>query len=360
MRIVQIIDSLDAGGAERMAVNYANALAEQISFSGLVTTRKEGALLNEIRSNCSYLFLNKKQTIDVHAIFKLREYIVTNKVEIIHSHGTSFFTAVLLKIVYPKIKIIWHEHYGARVHQTASDTIILILCSFFFSAIFVVNNQLLDWVKQKTFCKKVFYIPNFTDFDTEKKGTTALQGNSGKRIVCVANLKKPKNHLMLLRAFKALVVDNIQWTLHLIGEEYHDEYSKEIRDYIKKEKLESSVFIYGAKSDIKNILSQATIGVLASTAEGFPVSLLEYGLAGLPTISTNVGSCSELIKDNVTGLLFDPKNDVELKKQLCKMISDKSLRDRFGVYLRELVVGKYSKKHILKLLIAKCEEIKNE
>jgi glycosyltransferase involved in cell wall biosynthesis len=61
--------------------------------------------------------------------------------------------------------------------------------------------------------------------------------------------------------------------------------------------------------------------------------LLEYGLAGLPTISTNVGSCSELIKDNVTGLLFDPKNDLQLKK-LYKMISDKSVRDRFGVYLQ--------------------------
>jgi hypothetical protein len=40
------------------------------------------------------------------------------------------------------------------------------------------------------------------------------------------------------------------------------------------------------------------------------------------------------------------------------MISDKSVRDRFGVYLQELVVDKYSKNHILKLLITKCEEIK--
>jgi hypothetical protein len=49
--------------------------------------------------------------------------------------------------------------------------------------------------------------------------------------------KKPKNHLVLLRAFNALVVDNIEWTLHLIGEEYRDGYSKEIQDYIKKENL---------------------------------------------------------------------------------------------------------------------------
>jgi hypothetical protein len=78
--------------------------------------------------------------------FKLRNYIVTNKVEIIHSHGTSFYSGFIKNL--PKIKIIWHEHYGARVNQTASDNIILILCSFFLTLFFVVNNQLLDWVKK--------------------------------------------------------------------------------------------------------------------------------------------------------------------------------------------------------------------
>lgn len=45
MRILQLIDSLEAGGAERMAVTYANALVQEIAFSGLVATRKEGPLL---------------------------------------------------------------------------------------------------------------------------------------------------------------------------------------------------------------------------------------------------------------------------------------------------------------------------
>jgi hypothetical protein len=41
VRIIQIIDSLEAGGSERMAISYANALAEQIDFS--LATRKEGS-----------------------------------------------------------------------------------------------------------------------------------------------------------------------------------------------------------------------------------------------------------------------------------------------------------------------------
>jgi hypothetical protein len=58
MRILQLIDSLEAGGAERM-VNYANALTQQIECSGLVCTRKEGALKNQLDSKVAYLFLDK-------------------------------------------------------------------------------------------------------------------------------------------------------------------------------------------------------------------------------------------------------------------------------------------------------------
>jgi hypothetical protein len=112
MRIVQIIDSLEAGGAERMAVNYANALAKKITFSGLVTTRKEGVLKNQIDSQVPYLFLEKQNSIDRKAVFKLRKFIKNNNIEIIHAHSSSFFIAVLVKLTLPKLKIIWHDHYG--------------------------------------------------------------------------------------------------------------------------------------------------------------------------------------------------------------------------------------------------------
>ncbi|MBX9808590.1 MAG: alpha-1,4-N-acetylgalactosamine transferase, partial [Flavobacteriaceae bacterium] len=85
MRILQVIDSLEAGGAERMAVNYANALAEKIHFSGLVTTRKEGALLDQLSKDVPYLFLNKKNAIDLKSLFKLRKFVQINKVEVIHA-----------------------------------------------------------------------------------------------------------------------------------------------------------------------------------------------------------------------------------------------------------------------------------
>ena len=91
MRIIQIIDSLEAGGAERMAVNYANALADRIVFSGLVVSRKQGALSNQVSNKVSYLFLNKKSSFDLKALFQLRKFVKQNRVEVVHAHGTSFF-----------------------------------------------------------------------------------------------------------------------------------------------------------------------------------------------------------------------------------------------------------------------------
>ncbi len=95
MRIIQIIDSLEPGGAERMAVHYANALAARIEFSGLVVTRKEGALDSQIDAKVSYLYLNKKKTVDFKALFVLRNYVRQHNVTIVHAHSTSFFLTLL-------------------------------------------------------------------------------------------------------------------------------------------------------------------------------------------------------------------------------------------------------------------------
>jgi glycosyltransferase involved in cell wall biosynthesis len=353
MRILQIIDSLEAGGAERMAVNYANALANEINFSGLIVTRKEGTLRNHIDQKVSYLFLNKKRTIDAKALLRLRNYVIQNKVSLVHAHGSSFFTAILLKFTYPKINIIWHEHYGARVNESRIDNFILLFSSIFFSSVFVVNPQLEIWVKKNLWVKKVYYIPNFATSDENQPRVTFLNGDDHRRIVCVANLKKPKNHISLLLAFKEMKLQDLGWSLHLIGKEYNDLYFNDLKAFRNTNNLQNSVFIYGIQNDIQHILSQATIGILSSTDEGFPVSLLEYGLAKLPVVSTNVGYCPEIIKDNFTGLLFDPLDNLQLQEQLQKMILNKKLRDSFGLHLHELVIDTYSREKGMQLLLSK-------
>lgn len=351
MRVLQIIDSLAAGGAERMAVNYANALAEKITFSGLIATRKEGILKSQINSEVPYLFLNKQKSLDFKAIFKLRDFIVKNNVDIIHAHSSSFFTAVLVKLTFPKIKIIWHDHYGSRVKESAKQNKVLICMSVFFSSIFVVNLQLKEWSMKNMKCSKIIFIPNFATFENESAQITYLKGTAGKRIVFLANLKNPKNHILILKAFYELKLNELDWSLHLIGKDYFDSYSDIIKNFVKSYSLENRVHLYGDKNDIKFILSQASIGVLSSTEEGFPVTLLEYALENLPVVSTNVGYCSSIIKDGFNGLLFNPSSDSEVKNQLLKLVENDLLKKMLGDNFKQSVMKDYSKEVVIEKLI---------
>lgn len=356
MRIIQIIDSLDAGGAERMAVNYANALADKISFSGLVATRKEGTLKNQLSSKVSYLFLQKKKSIDFKAVFKLRKYCKENKVEIMHAHSSSFFIAVLVKLTMPKIKIVWHDHYGTRAEETKKENRFLIVASTFFSSIFVVNLQLKEWSEKNMKCSKVTFIPNFTVSQNVSKEITLLKGAEGKRIVFLANLKNPKNHILVVKAFYQLKLHEANWSLHLIGKDYFDSYSEIIKNYIDSNFLNNHIHLYGAKSDIKNILSQSTIGVLASTQEGFPVTLLEYALENLAVLSTNVGYCPIIINEGFNGLLFNPLSISDLKNQLTSLVENESLRKTLGNNFKQSVTKEYSQETVIEKLIEEYQK----
>lgn len=332
MRIIQIIDSLEIGGAERMAVNYANILSEKIEFSGLVATRKEGNLKQQLSENVDYLFLNKKHKFEFQAIYKLFKYCKNNKINLVQAHSSSFFIACLVKIFHPKIKIIWHDHNGGIVPKR-QGTIYLQIFSVFFNGVISVNQELKIWALKKLFCKKVIYLSNFTIPAIDEKKETQLSGNEGKRILCLANLRIQKNHLMLVKVAKKIKLSHPDWTFHFVGKDFKDDYSQELNKEIIKNNLSENIFLYDSRQDIENIISQCDIAVFSSISEGLPVSLLEYGMQKKPVISTMVGEIQLIIKDNKSGFLV-PINDVDsFYRKLIVLIGDKNLQNKMGLEL---------------------------
>ncbi|MBP9793340.1 MAG: glycosyltransferase [Flavobacterium sp.] len=347
MRVVQIIDSLEAGGAERMAVNYANGLADQISYSGLIATRREGVLKEQLHPNVDFICLNRKNTFDFKAILRLRQLLLENKVTVMHVHGSSFFVGILVKLICFKVKLIWHDHYGDRIKNSLSNNGYLKIASLFFDGVIACNDELLQWARKNLFCQPIIYLPNFTVFNSGMKGSTLLKGEAGKRIVCLSNLRAPKNHRILLEGFRDSKVFEKGWTLHLVGKEMNDGYSNDVRQFITKNNLEEVVFLYGVRNDVHTILAQASIGVLASTFEGFPVVLLEYGQAQLAVISTNVGQCPEIIIEGVNGLLFDPEQPEQLATLLVGLAENETSRIFYSSNLKSYVYENFSSVKII-------------
>ena len=98
MKVLQLIDSLDPGGAEKMAVTLANSLAEEIEESHLCATRKEGLLKELIAESVQYIFLDKSGSLDLGGLNRLRKYVRKHEINIIHAHSSSYFWATLVKL----------------------------------------------------------------------------------------------------------------------------------------------------------------------------------------------------------------------------------------------------------------------
>lgn len=341
MRVLQLIDSLEAGGAERMAVNIANALSTKTEGSFLCTSRQEGFLKESLLPEVGYLFLDKTKTIDFGAIKRLNRFIKKHSIDIIHAHSTSFFLATIIKLINPKVVIVWHDHYGGSEFLDNRKHGVLKRCSKYFSHIFSVNKLLQIWAEQTLKFKNVSYLPNFAAIN-KTVGITNLEGTSGKRIVCLANLRTQKDHITLFLAFKDLLKAYPDWTLHCVGKNFMDDYSTRIENKIKELSLEDSVYLYGSKPDVFNILIQSEIGVLSSKSEGLPLALLEYGFAKLAVVATKVGECETVISQKHNGLLVEASAQQEMTNALIFYIENEDLRQTFATRYNMHIEENYS------------------
>ncbi|UZH55624.1 glycosyltransferase [Salinimicrobium tongyeongense] len=354
MRVLQLIDSLRPGGAERMSVNYANALAKRIDGSFLCCTRMEGLLKSQLAPQVGYLFLEKRSRFGLKALFKLRSFARKNKINIIQAHGSSWFMAVLLKISLPKVKLVWHDHFGERAEKKLKPGILSIF-SRYFDGIICVNSQLKDWAEKNLNCKKVSYIPNFPSRLVEGGALPGLNVTEGFKIVHLANLKQPKDHLTLLKAFQILVEIDSSVSLHLIGKEEEDLYSKELKKFLKENGLNEKVHFYGEQGKVADFLAQADVGVLSSSSEGLPVALLEYGLAGLPVVCTAVGECEAVVGGN--GLVVPPKDAEAFFKALQYYFENEIERNRDAVAFQKRVFQNYSEEQVVEQLLDFLKEL---
>jgi glycosyltransferase involved in cell wall biosynthesis len=347
MRIIQLIDSLEAGGAERMAVNYANELSEKIEFSGLVASRQQGQLLNQLNKNVNYLFLNKKSSLDLKSILLLKKFIKHNKVNFIHAHSTSFFLAFLIKLFIPNLKLIWHDHYGDSEFLEARPIKILKFVMKFYDGIIVVNQKLKNWNEIKLNFKNVIYLPNFPTLEINVNEKTRLNGFDNKRIICLANLREQKNHFLLIKVAERLKKTHSEWSFHLVGKDFNDHYSSVIKNLVSEKMLSNNVFIYGSKQDITNILEQSEIAVLTSSSEGLPLALLEYGLNKKPVVVTSVGEITAIINNNINGFMVSPDDENGFYDCILKLINDKILANKMAKLLNDLVLLTYSKNAVI-------------
>lgn len=350
LTVLQMIDSLAPGGAERMAVNISNALSKDEFQVILCATRRGGELENSISPNVDFFYLSRRSRFDLIAVFHLIKEIKRSKVDIIHAHSTSLFLGVLAKYFVPKVKIVWHDHYGAFTLNERPHLIYRFLARHV-DGVLVVNHSLAQWAREtlKVRTEKVWFLPNFVEVKPVQPASD-LPGQRGNRIVCVANLRPQKDHLTLICAMKNVIEREPKAHLLLVGANNVPGVFEDITGEIRKLGLENNITWMGSRNDVNDILTNCDIGVLSSLSEGLPLSILEYGIHRLPVVCTNVGECPNILDNGLGGLLVKPGDSTGMADAILELLRNKILRDRLGTTLYRKVSSSYSEENVISRL----------
>ena len=339
--VMHVTDTLEAGGLERVAVNIVNLLPRDRFVAHLCTTRSEGPLAALVAPDVVRLHLRRRHRLDLRALWQFRNYLRKHEIQIVHAHGTSLFISALAALQLRQSQVIWHDHFG-RSAIAERPAWLYGLAVARASGVVAVNQPLVEWSRSRLHVPpdRVWYVPNFVCTPDPDCDIPTLPGVAGARIACVANLRPQKDHLTLVRAM-GMVVERVPHAhLLLVGSTTDAEQVRAVRAEISRLRLGLHVSVLGHRPDVSAILQACDIGVLSSASEGLPLALIEYGMAGLPTVATRVGQCAEVLENGQAGILVPPGTPEALAAALVHLLTSPGqsgrLRERFRRRVREL------------------------
>jgi len=344
---IQVVDSLQLGGLESVAVNLANLLSGREVRSCLCATRMGGPLESCLSDGVQRLSLQRKGLIDPAALRRLVRFIRVNQLALVHAHGTALFFSRLAKLFVPQLKIIWHDHFG-RYATEERPAWLYRLATKRVAGVIAVNEVLADWARRKLRMPtdRVWYVPNCVPEPTGDQRAD-LPGVAGKRIVCVANLRPEKDHLTLVEAIAEVVKTEPAASFLLVGTESSRDHMERVRQRIQQRNLAPQIFLLGSRTDVASILRACDVGVLSSVSEGMPLAILEYGMAGLAVVATQVGQVPDILDGGSAGVIIPPKDPHALSRALLDLLRSAPRRETLGRRLQQRVRQKYSESAIL-------------
>lgn len=127
--------------------------------------------------------------------------------------------------------------------------------------------------------------------------------------------------------------------LALIGEGAEE---SAIRDAIQRMRAGASVHIDPPMRDPEVAYAAADVFVLPSVSEGLSNALLEAMASGLAVLASRVGGTPEVVRDGVSGLLFDADDQAGLARQLGTLLARPEAARSMGLAARQTVLEHFS------------------
>ncbi|MFI6599653.1 glycosyltransferase [Nonomuraea sp. NPDC050536] len=156
---------------------------------------------------------------------------------------------------------------------------------------------------------------------------------TGPTVVAIGRLSKVKGFDLLLRAWAWTVAEHQGWSLRIVGS---GPQRATLAALIDELGLGDTVTLAGASRDIGAEFDRASIFVLSSLHEGFPMTILESLSKGVPVVSFDCPyGPGEILTHGHDGLLVPPRDVEALAAGLGTLMDDPALRRRMGDRARQ-------------------------
>jgi len=298
MNILHIIDSLGLGGAQTVVKGIFEYQQHNSSLFLFVLRTREITM----KINHDNVFIcNSSQKYSPSKLFKLKNIIKENNIQILHCHllGSLLYGFLVKVIFFPKIKLVYHEH-GSILQKWNVYEILLKFFSKKIDSIIAVSNGVKDSLIKIIGYKEenIFVIFNF--YDISRIGEFVKEPSRHDKVVFgfIGRLDKLKGCEYIINSLKFI---NYPYSLIIAGD------GPEKENLIKlatDNNVIANIKFLGYITKPEDFYNSIDVLVIASSSEASPMILYEAQYKGKPIIAGNVIALNEFIKDGYNGFLY--------------------------------------------------------
>lgn len=340
LKVILVIPSLRAGGAERVMTFIATHIDKQIFAPILVITGTTADASYQVEG-IPLITLNKRRVL--FACFDLFKLIREERPQIVMGAiGHINILLAFLSPFFPKTKFIGRETLVASKAPDGNSlknnmlSIVFRAMPYFLDAVVAQSKDMRDdLVEVYHFPKRKIHVIN-NPVTSKFQVKNANPRDTLLRFITIGRLTKQKGYRRILENLSLL---NFEFSYTIVGK---GPMETEIHTLIKTLKLEHRVRHIPFTSDVATYLSNADIYLQGSYVEGFPNALLESCAVGTPVIAYNApGGINEIISPGENGYIVNNSNE------FITAITHLMKHPIQPQTVRETVISRYSEQVIL-------------
>jgi glycosyltransferase involved in cell wall biosynthesis len=342
-RITTMVDSLLAGGAERVAVELACGLDRSRFEPHVLVTRGDGPLRELLeRAEVPFTILGREDALELAPWRRAHRHLV-ERADLLHSHkfGSNAWGALLARTA--RVPLVVHEHNFSEQASRSRSLIDRRWIATRARRVLCVSDSVAEVERSCGVPERLIeVVPNGVRLDAAwPRGAARAELGIRERsftIGIVGRLRPEKAHEVLLEAVADLARSGRDVRLCVVGDGPR---RAELQLLAASLGIDSRVTWAGERRDAATLAAAFDVGVVCSHWEGLPLAALESMAAGVPLVASAVGGLPTLLADGA-GVLVPPADPAALATALRSLLDDPAHLERTARAGRERIAGRYS------------------